>query len=156
MELTLEEVENAKQNMIECKLDYCIECLEKDITIKQELQTVEENRKIVFYMPYVYCNSCGEKTLPTESREFFEEMQWKAGDSLLPREVKRIRKTLPKKYSQTNFAKLCGVSLASVSRWELGKERPNPAYSSLIIALRDIQDVYKFLYNRNMKEIQCS
>jgi DNA-binding transcriptional regulator YiaG len=153
MELTLEEVENAKQNMIECKLDYCIECLEKDITIKQELQTVEENRKIVFYMPYVYCNSCGEKTLPTESREFFEEMQWKAGDSLLPREVKRIRKTLPKKYSQTNFAKLCGVSLASVSRWELGKERPNPAYSSLIIALRDIQDVYKFLYNRNMKEI---
>ena len=47
MELTLEEVENAKQNMIECKLDYCIECLEKDITIKQELQTVEENRKIV-------------------------------------------------------------------------------------------------------------
>tara|TARA_R110000787_G_C13083124_1_gene410377 strand:+ start:40 stop:510 length:471 start_codon:yes stop_codon:yes gene_type:complete len=154
MELTLEEVENAKQNMIECKLDYCIECLEKDITIKQELQTVEENRKIVFYMPYVYCNSCGEKTLPTESREFFEEMQWKAGDSLLPREVKRIRKTLPKKYSQTNFAKLCGVSLASVSRWELGKERPNPAYSSLIIALRDIQDVYKFLYNRNMKEIQ--
>ena len=123
MELTLEEVENAKQNMIECKLDYCIECLEKDITIKQELQTVEENRKIVFYMPYVYCNSCGEKTLP-------------------------------KKYSQTNFAKLCGVSLASVSRWELGKERPNPAYSSLIIALRDIQDVYKFLYNRNMKEIQ--
>jgi len=152
MELTLEEVENAKQNMIECKLDYCIECLEKDITIKQELQTVEENRKIVFYMPYVYCNSCGEKTLPTESREFFEEMQWKAGDSLLPREVKRIRKTLPKKYSQTNFAKLCGVSLASVSRWELGKERPNPAYSSLIIALRDIQDVYKFLYNRNMKE----
>tara|TARA_R110000803_G_C11731785_1_gene289764 strand:- start:27 stop:497 length:471 start_codon:yes stop_codon:yes gene_type:complete len=154
MELTLEEVENAKQNMIECKLDYCIECLEKDITIKQELQTVEENKKIVFYMPYVYCNSCGEKTLPTESREFFEEMQWKAGDSLLPREVKRIRKTLPKKYSQTNFAKLCGVSLASVSRWELGKERPNPAYSSLIIALRDIQDVYKFLYNRNMKEIQ--
>ena len=99
MELTLEEVENAKQNMIECKLDYCIECLEKNITIKQELQTVEENRKIVFYMPYVYCNSCGEKTLPIESREFFEEMQWKAGDSLLPREVKRIRKTLPKKYS---------------------------------------------------------
>ena len=39
MEISLEEVENAKQNMIECKLDYCIECLSKDITIKQELQT---------------------------------------------------------------------------------------------------------------------
>ncbi len=153
MEISLEEVENAKQNMIECKLDYCIECLSKDITIKQELQTIEENRKIVFYMPYVYCNSCGEKTLPIESHEFFEEMQWKAGDVLLPREIKKVRKNLPKKYNQTNFAKLCGVSLASISRWELGKERPNSAYSSLIIALRDIKGVYELLYNRNMKEI---
>jgi len=153
MELTLEEVENAKQNMIECKLDYCIECLEKDITIKQELQTVEENRKIVFYMPYVYCNSCGEKTLPTESREFFEEMQWKAGDSLLPREIKRIRKEcLPNKYTQAKFAKLLGVGVVSLFRWENKHIRPSEAHTSLIIALRDIKGVYELLFNRNMKE----
>ena len=71
----------------------------------------------------------------------------------MPREIKKVRKNLPKKYNQTNFAKLCGVSLASISRWELGKERPNSAYSSLIIALRDIKGVYELLYNRNMKEI---
>ena len=42
-------------------------------------------------------------------------------------EIKKIRKNLPSKYNQTEFAKLIGASVPSVARWESkGKSHLKP------------------------------
>tara|TARA_R110002111_G_scaffold259924_1_gene330523 strand:+ start:319 stop:546 length:228 start_codon:yes stop_codon:yes gene_type:complete len=67
-------------------------------------------------------------------------------------EIKKIRKNLPSKYNQTEFAKLIGASVPSVARWESkGKShlKPNESNTIILKLLRDVPEVYwKLLYNK--------
>jgi DNA-binding transcriptional regulator YiaG len=75
---------------------------------------------------------------------------------LTANEIKQIRKNLPNKYNQTEFAKLIGASVPSVARWESrGKShlKPNESNTIILKLLRDVPEIYWKLLYYKMKEI---
>ena len=144
----------SEEFQIKIKNPYCIECLSKDVEVVQtesKIDKSDENQEVLFFRPLIKCNNCGAISETNESSQAIQDARLRSMNFLTPSEIKSIRKSLPESYNQEKFAALIGVSLASVSRWELGKSFPNESYDSLMYLLKSVDGVYKSLYEKNIQ-----
>ena len=74
--------------------------------------------------------------------------------------LKEVRKSLPLKFTQEQFARLLGASKPSIARWESGKGKMSKGYYKLICLLQ-YENIFWYLCNLNkpfkhLKEIKSN
>ena len=133
----------------------CLMCFSEDVEItlvKSKIPERETVAEIKFDRPMVRCHDCNEISESVESANMVVNAEIESQKILTANEIRQIRKNLPSKYNQTEFAKLIGASVPSVARWESkGKShlKPNESNTIILKLLRDVPEVYwKLLYNK--------
>jgi DNA-binding transcriptional regulator YiaG len=137
----------------------CLMCFSKNVEItlvKSKIPERETVAEIEFDRPMIKCHDCNEISESVESANMVINAEIESQKILTANEIKQIRKNLPNKYNQTEFAKLIGASVPSVARWESrGKShlKPNESNTIILKLLRDVPEIYWKLLYYKMKEI---
>lgn len=101
---------------------------------------------VVKKVPVDTCPRCGEVFRGPEASRLHHEAICKTFGFLTPREIFDLReKTLG--VTQEEFARLTGIGLATISRWERGRLVQNRAMDRYLRLLRDNPQTIRYLKN---------
>jgi putative zinc finger/helix-turn-helix YgiT family protein len=91
---------------------------------------------VVKNVPVEVCTECGETFRGPEASKLHHEAICRTFDFLTPKDILELReKTL--RLTQEEFARLTGIGLATISRWERGRLVQNRAMDRYLRVLRE-------------------
>jgi putative zinc finger/helix-turn-helix YgiT family protein len=90
---------------------------------------------VVKRVPVEICTNCGEQYSGPEAARLHHEAICKTFGFLTPREICSLRED-QLRLTQEEFAKLTGIGLATISRWECGRLVQNRAMDTYLRLLQ--------------------
>lgn len=124
-------------NKINITLKNCPRCLSENVTEserEEELPIKDDWNPVTFILPLVECKDCNKTSPAIEARKAIHDASCIAMGVLPPNEIISIRKK--RKLSAEQFAKILGLGLSTVKRWESRSLFPTKSNMTLVKLFR--------------------
>lgn len=134
------------------KIGTCPECGQGSLTLHHldeafDFDLGEETIRVhARNVPVERCDRCGAELSGPAAAKVRHEAVCQAAGFFTPEEIKALRKRL--NLSQQDFARLAGVGVATVSRWERGRLIQNRGNDNLLFLLAESAEARRLLQTR--------